>query len=134
MSAKLDEPAGGEKRAQRWRGGFPTRKAAEAFLASTVSAIGEGSYVAPTRLTLADYLAGWLAEVADTVRPLTPRKYEQVCRLYQIPRLGQVPLQALKRGHLLGVYRALREDGLAPATVAGASRGRTPGARRRGGG
>jgi integrase len=107
------------RRRQRSKGGFPTRKAAEAFLASTVSAIGEGSYVAPTRLTAADYLAGWLEEVAETVRPLTLRKYDQVCRLYLVPRLGHLPLQGLRRAHLTALYRSLREGGLAPATVAG---------------
>jgi hypothetical protein len=118
--AVYDEPGAWDgKRAQRWRGGFPTKKAAEAFLAAAVSAIGDGSYVAPTRLTLADYLADWLEEVADNVRPLSWRKYEMVVRRYLVPRLGHLPLQGIKRSHLTRLYRQLREDGLAPATVAG---------------
>ena len=49
------------KRRQRTKGGFTTRKQAQAFLTAQLQRLGEGSYAAPSKLTVADYLTGeWL--------------------------------------------------------------------------
>lgn len=106
------------RRVQRWRSGFRTKGEAENFLSKTVSSLGDGSYVAPSKLTFGAYLENWLEEIADTVKPSTSKRYREVAKRHLIPRRGRVPLQGLKRGHLTTLYRDLREAGLAPATVA----------------
>jgi integrase len=105
------------KRIQRWKGGFATRKAAQAFLTEILSSLGDGSYVQPSKATLREYLEGeWLPAIAGTVRPLTLTQYQSVVRGRIIPRLGHLRLQALSGGTLNGLYRELEEKGLSPAS------------------
>jgi hypothetical protein len=58
------------KRVQRWKGGFATKKEAQAFLTDVLSRLGDGSYVQPTKLTLRAFVDHeWLPAIAGTVRP-----------------------------------------------------------------
>jgi integrase len=112
-----DEPERDGKRRQRTKGGFKTRREAQAFLTSSLSRLGDGSYTAPSRLTLGDYLVGeWLPAIEGTVRPSTLRRYELVVRLQILPRVGRLRLQSLSGGHLNGLYRELEQAGLSVST------------------
>src|SRR5215208_1717624 len=116
-SAVYDEPGENGKRRQRWRGGFATKREAEAFLATTLNRLGDGSYARPSKETLGDYLTGeWLPAIESTVRPLTFFSYQSLVRLRIVPRLGHVRLQALTGGHLNGLYRELEQAGLSVST------------------
>jgi len=85
-SVTYDEPAGG-KRKQRSRSGFGTRREAQAFLTEQLSRLDTGSYVEPSKLTVAAFLNGeWLPTVTPTVRPATADAYERAVRLYIVPR------------------------------------------------
>jgi len=57
-------PATGKRR-QRTKGGFRTRSAAEDALAEVLNEIRSGAVVAPTSVTLEEYLTEW----PTTVRP-----------------------------------------------------------------
>ena len=113
-----DEPAdehGGRR--QRSKGGFATRRAAQTFLTDTLARIDTGSYAAPSKLTVGEFLTTeWLPAVRGTLRPLSVTKYEQVIRLYVKPRIGSTRLQALSAGHLNGLYADLERAGLSVAT------------------
>jgi integrase len=101
------------KRAQRWKGGFATKREAQAFLASTVSSLGDGSYAQPSKTTLAAFLRDeWLPAVEATLRPLSYVQYEQAVRLRIVPRLGHRRLQALTGGDVNGLHRDLEQAGL----------------------
>lgn len=105
------------RRRQRTKGGFSTRKTAEAFLADQLARLGDGSYAAPAKLTVGEYLdAEWLPAVQSTLRPLSYDRYANVVRLYLKPNVGGVRLQALSGGHLNGLYAKLERDGLSIAT------------------
>lgn len=113
------------RRVQRWKSGFHTKKAAERFLATTVASLGDGSYVQPSKTTLGAYLESWLdeRESLGDIRPSTLKRYRELVRGQLAPRLGHLPVQAVKRAHLLALYRDLREGGegrkpLAASTVA----------------
>ena len=81
-SVIYDEPGENGKRRQRWRGGFATKREAESFLATTLNRLGDGSYVAPAKLTLGTYLEEeWLPAIVDTVRPLTYGIYRSMARI-----------------------------------------------------
>jgi integrase len=116
--AVFDEGRGENgKRKQRWKGGFSTRRDAQAFLASTVTAIGDGSYVGPSKLTFGEYLnTEWLPAIEATVRPLTFTQYRSVVRSRVVPRLGHLRLQALSGAHLNAMYRELEQEGLSVST------------------
>jgi hypothetical protein len=60
------------KRRQRSKGGFATKREAEQWLTDTLAKMATGSYAAPSKLTLGDFLQHeWLPAVTGTVRPLT---------------------------------------------------------------
>lgn len=105
------------KRVQRWKGGFATRREAQAFLTDILSRLGDGSYAAPTKTTLAEFLREeWLPAVEGTLRPLSFTQYASVVRLRIVPRLGHGRLQALTGGHLNALYRELEQAGLSVST------------------
>jgi len=104
------------KRVQRWKGGFATKKEAQAFT-DVLSRLGDGSYVQPTKLTLRAFVDHeWLPAIAGTVRPLTLTQYRSVMKGRILPRLGHVRLQAVTGGHPNGLYRELEDEGLSPAS------------------
>ena len=55
-------------------------------------------------LTVASYLAEWLAHTRGRVRVTTYEGYEGLIRLHAIPRLGQVPLARLSPLHIQRLY------------------------------
>ena len=112
-----EQPDERGKRRQRSKGGFATRREAQTFLTDTLSRLGDGSYAAPSKLTLGAYLTGeWLPAVESTLRPLSFTTYQAVVRLRIVPELGQLRLQALSAGNVNGLYRKLEQDGLSVST------------------
>lgn len=104
-------------RRQRTKGGFHTRREAQQFLTDVLSRLGDGSYAAPSKLTLADYLAGeWLPAIEGTLRPLSFAQYTAVVKLRIKPHIGHVRLQTLSGAHLNALYAKLEQDGLSVAT------------------
>jgi integrase len=69
-------------------------------------------------LTIGEWLDRWLQDaVADTVRPVTFAKYEQIVRNHAKPALGRLRLQTLNPAHVRGLYREKLDSGLSPRTV-----------------
>jgi integrase len=105
------------RRRQRTKGGFPTRREAQAFLTDVLARLGDGSYAQPSKQTLGDYLTReWLLAIESTVRPLTFTQYRSVVRIRIVPTLSHLRLQALTGGHLNTLYRELEQAGLSVAT------------------
>jgi integrase len=100
------------KRRQRSKGGFHTKRDAQRFLTDTLSRLGDGSYSAPSKLTLGEFLEReWLPAVESTLRPLRAATYRSVVKLRIKPQIGHLRLQALSGGHLNGLYRELKQAG-----------------------
>jgi integrase len=116
-----DGRVGSRKRGTRptvSRGGYPTRKAAEAALAEVVAANARGDdrpLMARCDQTLGEHLDEWLA--ACQVRARRPLKattaegYGVAIRCWITPYLGDVPLADLTPGDLTGLYRTLATKG-----------------------
>jgi integrase len=105
------------KRRQRSKGGFATRREAQQYLTEQLARLGDGSYAAPSRLTLGDYLTDeWLPAIESTVKPLTFVKYRRMTRGQIVPRIGHLRLQQVSGGHLNGFYRELEQAGLSVST------------------
>jgi integrase len=67
--------------------------------------------------SVGEYLARWLAHTRGQVRATTYDGYESLVRLYALPSLGPLPLQALGPLDLQELYSALLGHGLASGTV-----------------
>lgn len=74
--------------------------------------------IPPARLTVGDYLTGWLAShVKPGVRPSTFRTYAGIVRLTLAPQLGALKLAELSPLHIRDMMAARLMGGAAPATV-----------------
>lgn len=121
---RVDLAPPGAPRRQRSRQGFATKAEVLDALAQLQAEARDGTAVARSSETLATYLDRWLA----TVRPprMTERSHHTAalhCRVYLVPLLGAVPVQALDRASVKDAYARLRAGGgrggrpLADATV-----------------
>ena len=83
-----------EERRRAIKAGFHTRKEAQAAMAKVMVAVAERSYVAPSRLTVREYLTReWLPAIEATVRPTTYRSYEQHVSFHIVPHIGSLKLE-----------------------------------------
>jgi integrase len=96
------------RRRQKWHGGFGTRREAEAARAKLVTEINTGSYVAPGKTTLGEWIeCSWLPMTEPRVKPSTFFSYKRNLELHVIPVLGRKPLQQLTPPMLNALYAAL---------------------------
>lgn len=115
------DPATGRRR-QRTKGGFKTRREADAALAELIRSVGTGTYVARDPQTLAEWTERWLATMAPKIRPSTLSDYRKSLA-HVTQRIGEVRLQALRPLDVEELYATLLEEGhrfgggLAPKTV-----------------
>jgi len=99
------------KRRQQWIGGFPTVKAAAAARRDALTDLDKGTYVPPTRQTVAEWLTGWLEAQASQLKPSTLDSYRWLVQSYVIPTLGGIELQALTPPALTRFYTRLHSEG-----------------------
>jgi len=114
-----------EERREKTVSGFPTQKLAMAAHRKAKTGLEEGSYVAPRKLTVKQYLEDeWLPSIESALRPSTFASYEQHVEGHLVPELGSTPLQKLTPGAIGTLLRKLQKEGkgrgregLSPATV-----------------
>lgn len=105
-------------RHQRSKGGFPTRKEAQAFLTATLASLQAGTFSEPSKVTVREYLLErWLPGRSASLRPSTFDSYRRNIELHVDPALGHLKLQQLSADHLDRFYADLLQSGLAPKTV-----------------
>ena len=91
---------------------------AENALIIVRSEVMNGTFVTPSRTTVADYLNAWLAALpASGRRPTTVAGYRALMNHDVIPAIGGIDLQALNALHLDRMYADLLDRGLAMSTV-----------------
>ncbi|HVD18697.1 MAG TPA: tyrosine-type recombinase/integrase, partial [Propionibacteriaceae bacterium] len=96
---------------QKWHSGFRTKRDAERALSEIVASLHSGTYVEPTKQTLAEFAREWLFAVQPTIRPSTHHSYDRNLRLHVLPQLGSVELRRIDAGMLNALYAALLADG-----------------------
>ena len=75
----------GGKRKQAFRRGFPTKKAAQEALTKLLGEQQRGTYVAPTRSTLGEFMLDeWLPARRSSLRESTAASCEQMIRSYVV--------------------------------------------------
>ena len=97
-----DVPRDGDApRRQHTKGGFATKRDAEAALRTFLAAADTGYVVLPKKITLGDYLAGWLDAVEPSLAATASSNYRIVVRCYVLPNLGSTWLASLRPDHLI---------------------------------
>ena len=79
--------------------------------------IDEGTYTAPSRTTVAEWMQTWLAEYIGNVKPHTVHSYEVQVRTHVVPALGAVALSSLTAPMIQRFYNNMSKNGLSPKTV-----------------
>lgn len=110
---------------QRSHGGYAKEKDAKRALREVLTAREKGTFVVPSKVTVAQFLENqWLPQARRQVRATTYETYERNVRNHVIPRLGTLRLQELSPGQVADFYTALEADGtrryggaLAPKTI-----------------
>jgi integrase len=106
------------KRRQRWRGGYRTRKEAQAALNEALARLDRGDYITPERLTFGEFVRErWLPVIAGERRRTTLASYERHLRRHVLPEIGGLPLQRLDASRLNRLYIDLTARGLSKNTV-----------------
>jgi hypothetical protein len=84
------------RRRQKWQAGFATRRDAEVARAKIVSDLHAGSYVAPDRVTPAEWIGeSWLPMIESRIKPSTFDSYRSNMEIHVLPALGHRPRQPL---------------------------------------
>ena len=102
---------GDAPRRQHTKGVFATKRDAEAALRDFLSVAATGQVVLPTKITVADYLAGWLDAVEPSLAVTASGNYRIIIRCYVLPHLGKHQLSTLRPDHLITAYRTLLARG-----------------------
>lgn len=102
----------GSAKRQVKKGGHRTQKEAQAALTELLASIDAGTFVAPSRLTVARYLDDWLAgSVTAGRRATTIASYRRTIATYVVPRIGDVGLQDVTAVALDRLYSELARAG-----------------------
>jgi integrase len=121
----LDTSLPGQRRRQKSKGGYRTKRDALAALNEAQSALQRGIYVEPSKLSVETFLLDhWLPAVESGLRKSTLQGYRSAISNYVLPRLGETRLQAVTPDQLNAFYGELlktgRKDGksgLSPKTI-----------------
>jgi integrase len=104
------DPATGNRR-QRLKGGFHTKREAEAALTQIVTEVRDGRVVTSGQQRLGDWLEDWLTAVGPSLRPTTRDLYIMAVRIWVVPRIGALRLQQVTPLVLQELYKELGESG-----------------------
>ena len=100
------------KRQRRFHSFKGTKREAQAELTRLLASAAAGSYVDPSKTSVAEFLDQWLNDWASTnVSPKTFERYQQIVRLNVVPHIGMLPLQRLKPMGLNELYGKLLRQG-----------------------
>ena len=95
-----------------------TQKEVRQKLAQAVAALDSGTYTAPNKVTVSQWMEEWLTTFcAGKVKPLTYRSYEGIIKNHINPAIGAVELQAVKGIHVQRLYNTMTKAGLSGKTV-----------------
>ena len=94
-----------------------TQREVRQKLSKAVSAIDEGNYFEPTKMTLARWAEIWLSEYSGDKKYSTIKHYKAQCKSHIIPMLGNTKLSELTAPQVQKFYNDLQRNGLAAKSV-----------------
>ncbi len=83
------DPTTGKRRQKRIT--VTTKHEADALAARSITAIETGGYAEAdaSHMTVEQYMSKWLVQIAQTVKPMSHRRYSDLVRLHIVPLLNQ---------------------------------------------
>jgi hypothetical protein len=121
LKPEIPRPA---KRLRKWHSFAGTKREAQIECARLISEINGGTYLEPSKTTLAQFLEQWLANIKGNVSPRTHERYEEIAKKNLIPLLGGITLTKLQPMQISAAYTKALADGrrdgkggLSPRTV-----------------
>lgn len=95
-----------------------TQKEARQKLTAVLRDLDNGTYQAPNKITVSQWLSEWLDTFcANKVKPLTYQSYAGIIKNHIVPAIGAVELQAVKGIHIQRLYNSMTAAGLSGKTV-----------------
>lgn len=99
-----------------------TQKEVAKKLKEATAAIDAGTYTAPSKMTVGEWLDTWTAEYLGGVKPLTVSAYKSTINTHLKPGLGAIKLESLNTHTIQGLYNSLcdqekGDEALSPKTV-----------------
>ena len=99
-----------------------TQKEVRQKLQRAAVELDEGTYTPPSKTTVSQWLNTWVTEYTNNVKPSTAQCYRKTVRVYLLPKLGAIKLEAFTAPILQVYYNDLaRGDGnkapLSPKTI-----------------
>lgn len=94
------------KQIQKTITGKTQKEVAQKLKAATVS-IDAGTYIAPSKMTVGQWLDIWTAEYLGGVKPATVTSYKATVRTHLKPSLGAIRLDSLTAHTIQGLYNSL---------------------------
>ena len=100
-----------------------TQKEVSQKLKAATAAIDSGTYTAPNKQTVGQWLDAWASAYLGSVKPRTLDLYKSTIRVYIKPALGAVRLEELNTHTIQVFYNSLgkptkeRPEGLSPKTI-----------------
>ena len=87
------------KRIRRWHSGFDLKKQAQKELNATLARLQSGTYVAPSKVTVGQYLKDWLIQKEPTLAANTLKAYQvsvrQITKAFETRRLQSLTPQEI---------------------------------------
>jgi integrase len=121
----LDAPDNDGKRRRKWHSFKGTKRQAQIECSRLITAMKGGTYLEPSKTTLAVYLDHWLAHIKSQVTAKSHERYSGLVNQNIKPALGAVLLTKLRPVQISDAYtkaitsgrRDGKDGGLAPRTV-----------------
>src|SRR5260370_12196202 len=112
------------KRRIRYAAFKGTKREAQIKMAALITSVGTGSYVEPSKTTLADFVRARVTqwEAAGDISARTAQPYRHMVENQIPPHLGAKALQKLTRLDIQGWHNSLRNGGLSARTIGHAHR------------
>jgi integrase len=92
------------KRKRKWHSFRGTKREAQVECSKLIAAISGGTYVDPSRQTVAQFLERWLAYMATQLSPRSQERYTEIVRRNLVPALGAVMLTRLRSAQIADAY------------------------------
>ena len=94
-----------------------TRQEVQEWLKKTIGQIDDGMTYASTKITVEEYMAGWISSTKASKRPRTWQQYEQTMRNHILPHLGKIKIRELRPEHIQRLYDHLLAIGTGIYTI-----------------
>jgi integrase len=118
------DPATGNRK-RKWHSFKGTKRQAQTECARMIAAMKDGTYIEPSKITVAQFLDRWLGHIKSQVTPKSYERYSGLVNQNIKPAIGAVLLAKLRSVQISEAYTAAlangrrdgKQGGLSPRTV-----------------